>query len=55
MDGYGADRVIDLESALDPVMQLVGNPDPDTADEEGLNRVVEVVPGRGGNDAGKAA
>ncbi len=55
MNGNGANGVVDLEPPLDPIVQLVGNVDADTANEEGLDRMVKIVAGRRGDDAGEAA
>ena len=52
--GDGADRIIDLEAILDIVMQLVGDGGNDRTDQHGLDRMVEVVAGRGGDDAAQA-
>ena len=41
-----ADRVVDLEAPLDPVVQLVDDDDDDRRDQHRLDRMVEVVAGR---------
>ncbi len=46
-----AHRIVDLEPAFDPVVQFVDDDRNDGADQHGLDRMVEIVAGRGGNDA----
>ena len=51
----GAHRIVDLEPAFDPVVQLVDNDRNSGTDQQGLDRMVEIVAGRGGNDAAQSA
>ena len=48
-------RIVDLELAFDPVVQLVGEPRCRHADQHRLDRMVEVVAGRCADHAGEAA
>ena len=53
--GDGAHRIVDLEAAFDEVVQLVADRRNDRADQHGLDRMVEIVAGRSGNDAAQPA
>ena len=50
---HGAHRIVDLEAALDEVVQLVADDGHDRADQHRLDRMIEIVAGRGRDDAAK--
>ncbi len=51
MDRYGADRIIDLEATLHPVVQAVSAKGSQGSDQSGLERVVEIISGRSRDDS----